>query len=205
MLKEGEKIGVGQIPSAAGGISHGIDGTRNIVVPCQVPVMALMQCIVPEQVGAGGHRRGRPFGRPGYGGTIIAGEPNGAFAYIACLSEDVLVRDHSCELEIGDRERARRIVERHERAGNARLKPFAPYNRRCVTINGQPDASHANLASVTGPDMGRPRWNKLEQSCRASCQCPEKVLEIRGGIVDVLVEADTSSVAVAKRRLQGGE
>ena len=140
-----KEVGVRQVPPATGIISHGIARAGDVVMHGNVSVVSLVKGVETQKVGTGGARGGRPFGCPGEGGAVIAGQPNSGFGQGAVVCQNRFMGDGGSELEIRDRDGAGFVVAGDEFALGGQWKRGTP--EVCAPVC-EPDAAHAALACV---------------------------------------------------------
>ena len=95
-----EKVSIGQVPQAAGIVSHDIDGSRHVMVSRDVAIVTLMDGIEAKELGAGCDGSSGALTGPRDRCLIVARQPNRTFGDIASVCKNIFVGNDACQLQI---------------------------------------------------------------------------------------------------------
>ena len=84
-VEVGEQLGVRQVPQAGAVVSHGVGGARDVVVLCQVSVVALVEGCQSEQVGCRSSSGGGPLAVPVQSRGVVGQVVDGVFPDVGSL------------------------------------------------------------------------------------------------------------------------
>ena len=113
---------------ARGGVSQGIEFTRDVVGGRHITVKALMQGQVPKDSGRGGGGRGRALAGPKEGGKIVGRRVDRAFANIKRVCRDIEVPEVTQQFKFRVGEAPVRLSKRPEVRANVGRERNAPYD-----------------------------------------------------------------------------
>ena len=199
MIEVSKKILATQIPATTRVVGHCLNGTGDVVVPGEITVTSLMERVVTQKVGAGRQGSAGAFGGPGDRSLVVAGNPDGAFADIAIMRQDILVRG---EFEVRDGQGTVRIAVADHVCRYLRGKRLSPHSGCRVGLGVEPHATHSALACIGGTNRKWRSGHQLLQPRRVACQRMEKMLEVRCRVVYVLVQANAPFVSATQRFLE---
>jgi hypothetical protein len=169
-----------------------------------VTVMALVKAGKSKKVGSFVTGSDGAFGGMADGGRIVVKDGDGSSKGVNRLGKDILVRNHTSELEVTHSEIAKkRILGSDESALDMKRKRSTPKER--WEIINKPNTPHARLGSINGANT---RWEigdnfrklggaKVEVSGQGF-----KVVELS---TDMGIKANTVVVGMADPRLQSAK
>ena len=162
-------LGIGEVPGARAEISHTIGRARNVIMSRNVAVKSLVMSLEAQKVRRGAGCRGGALSEPINVGLVIGSGPNGSFANVGTLGDDIVMGDITAEFKVAVVDRAVGVVEGNDVVLNSGGERLAPQERlRGVVVDvvgvvagagagaGQEEhASHAGCGGVAGANHVR--------------------------------------------------
>ena len=129
-----KQLGIGEVPGARAEISHTIGRARNVIMSRNVAVKSLVMSLEAQKVRRGAGCRGGALSEPINVGLVIGSGPNGSFANVGTLCDDIVMGDITAEFKIAVVDRAVGVVKGDDIALDELGEGLAPQKRLDVIV-----------------------------------------------------------------------
>jgi len=198
-----EKIGIGEVSEARGGVGHDIGDPGDKGYFGAVTVVPLVLTGALTEVGSRAVRGGGPLVHARDSGGIVAACSEGAVADVEVLADNVEVDEGGKLLEVAIGDGAVAVGTGHQGFLDVGRKRGAPHTGALAA--GEEDAAHAVATSVCGPEHRVGVRNDFGQASGAVFEREHEVAEAGEVGAQMASQADATRSGALEWQLQDGE